>query len=72
MAGFYNHFIPNLSGRAAALMDKVGSRFPNRLQWYEEARMAFNDIQNALGEEPLLHNPESNKSLIVQTDALDH
>lgn len=69
MAGFYNRFIPNFSGRAAALTDMVGSRCPNRLQWSEEAKMAFRDIQSALGEEPLLHNPDFNKSFIVQTDA---
>lgn len=41
MAGFYNRFIPNFSGRAAALMNMVGLRCPNWLQWSEKAMMAF-------------------------------
>lgn len=31
--------------------------------------MAFQDIQTALGEDPVLHNPDFNEPFIVQTDA---
>lgn len=38
IAGFYNLFIPNLSGKAAALTDMVGSRSPNRLSGRSKQR----------------------------------
>lgn len=52
-----------------ALTDMVGSRCPNQFQWSEEAKRAFQDIQTALGEDPVLHKPDFNQLFIVQTDA---
>lgn len=37
IAGFYNRFIPNFSGRATALTDMVGLKCLNWPQWTEEA-----------------------------------
>ncbi|KAL1271129.1 hypothetical protein QQF64_030147 [Cirrhinus molitorella] len=47
----------------------VGLRSPNRLQWTEQAKIAFWDVQNALSQDPVLHNPDFNQQFIVQTDA---
>ncbi len=69
MAGFYHRFRPNFSARAAQLTDRTGSRCPNQIQWTAEAMAAFQDIQQSLSKNPVLHNPDFDKHFILQSDA---
>ena len=69
MAGWYRRFVPNFSVRAAALTDLTRKSCPVQVQWSEEARMAFQDIQTALCNEPVLYCPNFDQQFVLQTDA---
>ena len=71
MAGFYNHYIPNVSSRAALLTDIVGSRSPNQVQWTKEVEAAFQDLSQALSNDPFLYGPDFDQVFGLKTDASD-
>lgn len=71
MAGFYRHFIPQFSTRAALLSDLTRSRSPNQIQWTEEAMAAFHDIWQSMSKQPVLYGPNINDHFFVQTDTSD-
>lgn len=71
MAGWYRRFVPNFADRAAALTDLTRKSSPVQVRWTEPAKKAFEDIQNALCNEPVLYCPDFEKTFVLQTDASD-
>ncbi|KAG1933522.1 gag-pol fusion protein [Pimephales promelas] len=69
LVGWYRRFVPNFSSRAAALTDLIKKNGPNQIQWSEQAQRAFQDIQGALQESPVLHSPRFDQPFVLQTDA---
>ena len=61
--------MPNFSVRVAALTDLTRTSCPVQVRWSEEARMAFQDIQTALCNEPVLYCPNFDQQFVLQTDA---
>lgn len=67
LAGWYHHFIPHFSTKAAplhALKQKKSTWI-----WKEECQQAFNIIKQDLTQAPVLLPPDFNKAFRVQTDA---
>ena len=69
MAGWYRRFVPNFSVRPPALTDLTRKSCPVQVRWSEEARVAFQDIQTALCNEPVLYCPNFDQQFVLQTDA---
>jgi hypothetical protein len=69
MVGFYARFIPDFSGKAAALhrLKKKGVDFV----WEEEQQEAFESLKRALCEAPVLQIPDFSKEFVLATDASD-
>lgn len=66
-----HRFVPDYSAQAALLTDKTSPKYRSRLKCTEEAVTAFRDIQQALGNDPVLHCPNFANPFILQTDASD-
>lgn len=69
MAGWYRRFVPNFAVRAAPLTDLTRKTCPVQIQWTEEAKHAFQDIKNALCNDPVLSCPNFEELFVLQTDA---
>ncbi|KAI4897040.1 hypothetical protein NFI96_014401, partial [Prochilodus magdalenae] len=69
LVGWYRRFIPNFATKATALTDLTKNDQPQRVKWTENCEHSFNELKNALCEEPVLASPDFSKPFIVQTDA---
>lgn len=69
VAAFYQRFIPNFVARSAVLMGMTGSLCPNQVQWTTKVEAAFWNIQQSLGKNIVLHSPDFDTDLTLQTNA---
>lgn len=69
MAGYYSCFIPHFATRASPLTDLLRGPARATIPWTPEALQAFQDIREALLEDPVLHSPDFSRPFIVQADA---
>ena len=67
--GYYRQFIPNFADRAAPLHDLTRKTHPNQVQWTPVTEEAFQDLREALCQEPVLATPNFQLRFTVQTDA---
>ncbi|KAI3377106.1 hypothetical protein L3Q82_000303 [Scortum barcoo] len=68
LVGWYRRFIPGFSARAAPLTD-LTSTTKTKVMWGEEQEKAFQDLKQALCQEPVLQSPNFDLPFTVQTDA---
>ena len=69
LVGYYRQFIQDFATRAAPLHDLTKKTQPNRVKWTPEAEAAFQDLREALCQEPVLVTPNFNSPFILHTDA---
>lgn len=69
LAGWYRRFVPHFATRAAPLTDLTQRSVPNQLPWDEKHEHAFQDLKEALCNDPVLQSPDFNQPFVVQTDA---
>lgn len=69
LVGYYRQFIADFAARAAPLHDLTKKTRPNQVSWSLEAEAAFQDLRQALCQEPVLITPKFDKPLILHTDA---
>ncbi len=67
MAGFYRRFVDNFSKISAPLFDLLKSRVD--FVWTNDCTQAFNQLKDCLSSKNLLVYPDTNKPLVIQTDA---
>ncbi|XP_029928572.1 uncharacterized protein LOC115374014 [Myripristis murdjan] len=68
LVGWYRRFIRDFSARAAPLSD-LTSTAKTKIVWGEEQERAFQDLKEALCQEPVLQSPNFSLPFTVQTDA---
>lgn len=66
---YYRRFIKGYSGRAAPLTDLL--KKDRAWHWTEKCQAAFEDLKQAVMEEPVLRLPDHSKPFEVHTDASD-
>ena len=66
LAAYYRCFVKDFSRRAKPLTDLTKKH--SVLKWGQEQESAFNDLKNALTEEPVLALPDFSKPFILMTD----
>ena len=69
LTGYYRKFIANYSSIAAPLTDMIKKQSPDRVQWTNDCRTAFETLKAKLCKTPVLANPDFSKQFILQTDA---
>jgi hypothetical protein len=69
MVGFYARFIPDFSGKAAALHSFKKKGIP--FVWGKKQQEAFKSLERALCEAPVLQIPDFRKEFVLATDASD-
>lgn len=65
MVGWYRMFVSNFLLGAAAFTDFTHKNRPVQVQWSEEAKKAFQDIQKALCNEPVLYCPNFEEQFVL-------
>ena len=68
LLGYYHQFIPDFTSRAAPLHDLTKKIQLNRVQWSPETEAAFQDLREALCQEPVLVTPNFKLPFILHTD----
>lgn len=69
LVGYYRQFIPGYAVRAAPLHDLTKKEQPNWVKWSPEAEAAFQDLREALYQEPVLVTPNFKLPFVQHTDA---
>ena len=69
LAGFYRKFVPNFSAIAKPLTDATKKGESNTVKQTPERERAFQQIKDALKEEPICKLPDLSKPFLVRTDA---
>lgn len=73
LANYYRQFVTRFSARAGPLTDllKGKGKGTRPVQWTQEAREAFHDVRNALGQNAVLYAPLPQHPFCLYTDASD-
>ena len=58
LAGYYRDFIPNFTALAAPLSDLARKGQPNKVEWGEAQKKAYQSIKAFLTKEPVLRLPD--------------
>ena len=69
LLGYYRRFIPDFANRSAILTDLTRKQHPDRLNWTEAHQNAFQELQQALVDAPVLLPPDPNLPYVLTTDA---
>ena len=69
LVGYYRQFIPNFADRTAPLHDLTWKTHPNQVQWTLVTEEAFQNLREALCQEPVLATPNFQLRFTVQTGA---
>ena len=69
--GYYQRFVPNFSIIAEPLFDLIKKNSPNKVEWNDLAQKSFDQLKQALLDQPVLQLPNPKKNFVVQTDASD-
>jgi hypothetical protein len=64
---FYRRFIPDFSKKARPLHDLTQKTNP--WKWEEKEQRGFDDIKQAIAQEPILAHPNPDEPYILETDA---
>jgi hypothetical protein len=64
LAGYYQRFIPNFGGMSACLSDLTKAAAPAQVEWTEECDRAFQQLKDALTQEPVLVTPDYSKPFV--------
>ncbi|KAK3516193.1 hypothetical protein QTP70_005692 [Hemibagrus guttatus] len=67
-ANFYRRFIRNYSSVAAPLTSLLRGK-PKRLNWTDQARVAFQQLKNSFTTAPILCHPDPDRPFVVEVDA---
>ena len=70
MTDYYHHFIPHCSSVAAPLTDLTKKAGPDPVEWMSDCTQAFGRLKELLCIGPVLVAPDSSKTFVLQTDAL--
>lgn len=65
---WYSHFIKNFSSLMAPITSLIKKK-AQKVNWTEEAELAFTKIKEALTSQPILRPPNYAKSFMIQCDA---
>lgn len=71
LASYYRRFIPNFAAIAAPLHDLTKKGQPTKVIWGEIHQQAFNQLKDALCQQPILKLPDFDKTFVIRTDASD-
>lgn len=71
LTGYYRWFILNYAAMVAILTDLTKKSAPVQVQWMEQCNRVFEELKHILCGSPVLHSPDFEKPLILQTDASD-
>ena len=71
LVGYYRRFIPQFSTVAAPPTDLTRKGQPEKVQFTESCRDAFETLKGLLLHAPILHVADPGKPFILQTDASD-
>lgn len=69
MDSYYRHFIPHFAARVVPLTQLLPKGQPKRIVWMPVALHAFDDLENALSSEPVLHAVQPRCPVILFIDA---
>jgi len=65
----YSRLIPNFADLTSPLTDLTRKGASDPVQWTEQCQLVFEEVKQALCEEPLLHTPNFSLPFTLQTDA---
>lgn len=69
LAGYYRRFVPNSSSVVSPLSDLTRKREPDSVQWFTEAKRAFQTLEMSLTSSPMWKYPDFTRTFLVHTDA---
>lgn len=68
LVGYYRRFVKDFATRAAPLTECHKKKSPDRILWTKAVESAWQDLRQALCEEPVLQAPDYRKPFVLQTD----
>ena len=68
LTGYYRKLVNNYAHVIAPLTDLVKKGCPNKVQWMEPQQKAFSKLKQALGNAPILRDPDFQRTFIVISD----